>query len=262
MYQHIIIEQQSGIGKIIFNNPEHFNPLVPDMMKEIMSAQKEMEENNAIRVIIFTGSGKGFSAGADYDFMKTLTKMSASEIKENVYKYFIGGVKSVKLCSKPTIASVRGPAVGGGCDLAIACDFRIASETALFKEAWVKLGLMSPLGGMFLLPRLIGLSKATEMFMLGRPVNGKEAETIGLVNTCVPDDKLEEETDVWAKKLVKGAPLALAAIKEGLRRGMESTLFAEWEVNAYAQATLLSSNDFKEAVSAIKTSRDPFFKGE
>ena len=262
MYQHIIVEQQSSIGKIVFNNPEHFNSLVPDMMKEIMSAQKEMEENDEVKVIIFTGKGKGFSAGADYTFMNTLTKMSATEIKEDVYKYFIGGVKSIKLCPKPTIASVRGPAVGAGCDLAVACDFRIASETAMFKEAWVKLGLISPLGGMFLLPRLIGLSKATEMFMLGRPVNGKEAEKIGLVNMCVPDSKLEEETDLWAKELVKGAPLAMAAIKEGLRRGMESTLFAEWEVNAYAQATLLSSNDFKEAVSAINASREPLFKGE
>ncbi len=250
MYQYIIVEQQSGIGKIIFNNPEHFNSLVPDMMKEIMSAQKKMEENDEVRVIIFTGKGKGFSSGADYTFMNTLTKMSATEIKEDVYKYFIGGVKSIKLCPKPTIASVRGPAVGAGCDLAVACDFRIASETAMFKEAWVKLGLISPLGGMFLLPRLIGLSK------------GKEAEKIGLVNICVPDAKLEEETDLWAKELVKGAPLALSAIKEGLRRGMESTLFAEWEVNAYAQATLLSSNDFKEAVSAINASREPVFKGE
>lgn len=262
MYNHIILKQHENIGKIIFNNPAHFNPLTPDTMKEIMNGLKEMEANNEIRVIIFTGSGKGFSAGADYDFMEKLTKMSAAEIKKNVYQYFIGGVKSVKLCSKPTIAAVRGPAVGGGCDLAIACDFRIVSETAMFKEAWVKLGLISPLGGMFLLPRLVGLSKATEMFMLGTPVYGKEAATIGLANKCVPDDSLEKETMLLAKELAQGAPMAHTAIKEGLRRGMESNLFAEWEVNGFTQATLLNSSDFKEALSAIKESRKPLFKGE
>ena len=112
-----------------------------------------------------------------------------------------------------------------------------------------------------MLPRLIGLSKATEMFMLGRAVKGKEAEKIGLANKCVPDSKLEEETGLWAKELADGAPMALPAIKEGLRRGMESTLFAEWEVNAFAQATLLNSCDFEAAVSAIKESRKPLFKG-
>lgn len=262
MTQHIIIEKKDKIGKIFFNNPKHFNPMTPDMMKEVKEAVDDLEADERIRVIIFTGKGKGFSSGADYNFMNQLTEMGPTQIKNNVYEYFAGGIKAIKLCKKPTIAAVRGPAVGGGCELALACDFRIVSETAIFKEAWVKLGLISPLGGMFLLPRLVGLAKATEMFMLGKPVYGQEAERIGLANKCVPDIRLEEETLAWATELSRGAPLALSAIKEGLRRGMESTLFTEWETNSFIQATLLSSGDFKEAISAIKESREAIFKGE
>ena len=262
MSDQIIVEKNNKIGKIIFNRPEHFNSMTPDMMKILKKAVKELEADSNIRVIILAGKGKAFSAGADYDFMEKLTKMNPSEIKNNVYKYFAGAVKAIKLCSKPTIAAVHGPAVGGGCEVAIACDFRIASESALFKEVWVKLGLISPLGGMFLLPRLIGLSKATEMFMLGKSVDGHEAEHIGLANKCVSDEKFEQEVLRLANQLSDGAPMALAAIKEGLRRGMESTLFTELETNSFIQATLLSSDDFKEAISAIKESRKTVFKGK
>ena len=152
--------------------------------------------------------------------------------------------------------------MGAGCELAVACDFRIVSEKAMFQEIWVKLGLLSPLGGMFLLPRLIGLSKATEMFMLGTSVYGKEAERIGLANKCVPAEKLEEEAYVLAQELAESAPMALSAIKDGLRRGLESSLYTEWEANVFTQAVLFASADFKEALSALKESRKPEFKGK
>ena len=262
MPQYIIVTKEDKIGKIIFNDPEHFNPLTPDVLKEVIEAMQELEDDPEIRVIMFKGKGKGFSAGGSYAFLDSLTKLTPGEIKTRLYKYFAGAVKAIKLSSKPTIAVVGGPAVGAGCEVAVACDFRIVSEKAVFKEVWVKLGLLSPLGGMFLLPRLIGLSKATEMFMLGTPVDGKEAERIGLANKCVPAEKLEEEASALAQELAESAPLALSAIKDGLRRGMESSLYTEWEANTFAQAAMFGSADFKEALSALKESRKPEFKGK
>lgn len=262
MFQHIILVKKDKIGKIIFNDPDHFNPLTPDVLKEVIAAMQDMEDDPHIRVIMFAGKGKGFSAGGSYDFLNSLTSMTPVEIKTELYKYFARAVKAIKLSPKPTIAVVGGPAVGAGCEVAVACDFRIVSEKAVFKEVWVKLGLISPLGGMFLLPRLIGLSKATEMFMLGTPVDGQEAERIGLANKCVPAEKLDQEAEALAQELAQSAPLALSAIKDGLRRGMESTLYTEWEANVFAQAALFGSSDFKEALAALKESRQPEFKGK
>ncbi len=115
-----------------------------------------------MRVIVFTGAGKGFSSGGDRDFLNDVTRMSPFEIKQAVYENFQGATKAVKLCPKPTIAAVNGAAIGAGCELALACDFRIAAESAYFLESWVHLGIIAPLGGMFLLPQLVGLTKATE----------------------------------------------------------------------------------------------------
>ena len=262
MKEHILVVKDEKVGKIIFNKPNKFNSLTIEMLKQIKIAVEELDNDPNIHVILITGNGKGFCAGADLTLIDDLTTMSAVQIRNILYRHFAGGVKALKLCSKPTIAMVRGPAVGAGCEIAIACDFRIVSETAMFREVWVKLGMTSPLGGLFLLPRLVGLSRATEMFMTAKPVNGKEAERIGLANKCVSDDKLDDEAMAFAKKLAQGAPLALSAIKEGLRRGMESTLYAEWEANSSAQAILLSSEDFRGAIKARKESRNPDFKGK
>lgn len=261
MHKDILIEVDNKIATIILNKPSQLNPLTPEIMKELMRSVKELENHPGVKVIMITGKGDGFSAGADYAFLDALIKMGANEIKRDVYQYFAGAVKAIKLCSKPTIAVVRGPAIGAGCEIAIACDFRIVSETARFKEVWAKLGLISPLGGLFLLPRMIGLTRATEMFLTGRTVGGPEAEVIGLANRCVADDQLEKVAYKYARELAEGAPLAQEAIKACLIRGMESTLHSEWETNTFAQATLLTSDDFKEAVAAIKEFRKPVFKG-
>lgn len=187
--------------------------------------------------------------------------MTPVEIKRTVYASFGAGIKAVKLCSKPTIAAVNGAAVGAGCELAVACDFRIAAESAYFLESWVHLGIIAPLGGMLLLPRIVGLGRATEMLMLGKRVDALEAERIGLVSEVARNDALADAARRLAARLAAAPPLALSACKEGLRRGMESTLAAEWEFNVYAQSLLLNSGDFAEAVRAMAEERTPQFEG-
>lgn len=260
--QEVIVEKRDRIGRIVFNRPEAKNALTPPMLDETMRAIAAFERDDDVRVLLITGAGGSFTSGGDLKFLADMTQKKPFEIRDSVYTYFAGTAKAIKLCRKPTVAAVAGPAVGAGCEYAIACDFLIAGESAAFCETWVNIGLMAPLGGMFLLPRLIGLGRATDMLMRGTTVRGAEAERIGLVHRCVPDAQLDEAATELAHELAAGPPLAQAAIKEGLRRGMQSSLDAEWEFNLYAQAMLIHSDDYAEAMLARKDKRRPAFQGK
>lgn len=262
MSKDILVDVKEHIATITLNRPDTLNAMTPAVMGELRETMARVEKDPEVRVIVFTGAGKGFSSGGDKEFLEEITRMTPFEIKKAVYENFQGATKAVKLCPKPTIAAVNGAAVGAGCELALACDFRIAAESAYFMESWVHLGIIAPLGGMFLLPQLVGLTRATEMLMLGTRVDAGEALEMGLVNRTVHGDQLHETVWEMAQRLAAGPPLALAVFKEGLRRGMESTLAAEWEFNLYAQAMLLNSGDFAESVAALQEKRKPRFSGK
>lgn len=262
MSEDILVETRGAVVWVTLNRPETMNAMTPALMGRLREIVTGLDQDEAVRVVVFTGAGRGFSAGGDREFLDEVTRMTPFEIKRSVYENFQGAVKAVKLLSKPTIAAVNGPAVGAGCELAVACDFRIVSSEAYFLETWVNLGVIAPLGGMFLLPQLVGLGVATEMLMLGKRVGAGEAARLGLATEVVAPEKLDEAATALAEKLAAGPPLALSLFKEGLRRGMESTLAAEWEFNLYAQAMLLNSADFAEAVAAMAEKRQPEFKGK
>lgn len=259
--KHIEVEVVGRVGRVAFDRPERLNSLTPETMEALMGAIEGFEADETVRAIIITGNGEAFSSGGDMDFLDALTRMDPFTVKETVYRYFQGAVKRIKLCPKPTVAAVHGAAAGAGCEVAIACDFRLATPEAVFFESWTNLGIIPPLGGMFLLPRLVGLAKATEMILLGERVGGEEAARIGLVNKVVPRAELDAEAMALAERLADGPPLALAVAKEGLRRGMESSLAAEWEYNIQAQSLLFQSEDFAEAARAFREKRKPVFKG-
>ncbi len=250
-----------GIATIALNRPKSLNAMTPELMGELKQTVLDAEGDPSVRALIITGRGRAFSSGGDKQFLNELLGMRPQQIKSTVYANFQGAIKAVKLCAKPTIAAVNGGAVGAGCELTLACDFRVAADNAYFLESWVHLGIIAPLGGMSLLPQLIGLGRATEMLMLGERVTAARAQEIGLVRNVVAAECLDEETRTLAKTLAAGPPLAYAAFKQGLRRGAESNLSAEWEANLHVQALLIDSADFREAVVALGEKRAPTFDG-
>jgi enoyl-CoA hydratase/carnithine racemase len=163
---------------------------------------------------------------------------------------------------KPVIAAVNGAAVGAGCELAIAADFRIASSAARFGEVWIRLGCVPALGGMFLLPRLVGLGRATEMIMTGEIVDAEEARRIGLVSRVVAPDALRDAALDLARRLAAGPTRALAAVKAALNRGLSSNLWAELESTVPLQLSCFATRDFAEGVRALAERRPPRFTGE
>ncbi|WEK42418.1 MAG: enoyl-CoA hydratase/isomerase family protein [Candidatus Sphingomonas colombiensis] len=260
-YEDIAVGRAGRIGTLTLNRPEKGNTLRPQTLAEICAGLDELTADPDVGVIVLDAAGKHFCAGADFSFLDDLTQMPASDIKAQIYKHFQGAAKRLYQCPKPTLALVQGAAVTVGCELALACDFRIVAENAFFQESWIKLGIMPPLGGLFLLPRLVGLGRAAQMVLLGQAVKAEEAGRIGLAGEIVAVDTLADRGSAFAKDLAAIAPLAYASVKEGLHRGLETSMEAEWSSNLLNQAILLGTEDFKEGLAAVKGKRPPVFAG-
>lgn len=261
MFEDILLERRGALGWIRINRPERRNAVRPRTLQEICSALDELTGDASVRAIVLSGEGKHFSAGAEFSFLDELQTMPATEIKAQIYKHFQGAARRLYHCPKPTVALVNGAAVTVGCELTLACDMRLITPSAQFQESWVKLGLIPPLGGLFQLPRLVGAGRASEMCLAGRAIGAEEAVRIGLAGEIVPPEDLEARGEALARELAALPPLAYAAAKEGLHRGMESTMENEWMANVSAQSVLLGSKDFAEGLAAIKEKRPPSYTG-
>tara|TARA_R110001599_G_scaffold239960_2_gene439538 strand:- start:2144 stop:2938 length:795 start_codon:yes stop_codon:yes gene_type:complete len=262
-YQNIRIDyRDEGIADVVVARADIGNASSPEMLGEIRDAFSMLTVNSDVRAIIFSAEGKHFSVGADFAFLQRLAKMSAVEIKNTVYANFQGAARAIYRCHKPTLALVQGAAVTVGCELALACDFRIAADSAMFQESWIKLGIMPPLGGTFLLPRLVGLGRAMEMCLRAKQVRAEEALQIGLVSEVVAKDDLAARGLELARELAASAPLGYATVKQSIQRAIESSMDAEWQANLPNQALLLGSKDHREGLKAITEKRAPKFSGE
>jgi enoyl-CoA hydratase/carnithine racemase len=255
--EELLKRVENGVGYVTLNRPETRNGLVPAFLKDFIAIIHEFEADPAVRVVLVTGAGSDFSSGGDKKFLRTVQKMSGDEVRNSIYGAFLGAVKTLKLCAKPTVAAVNGGAVGAGCELAIAADFRVVGPKSFFHENWTAVGTIPPLGGMYLLPRLIGLERATNMIMRAQRVYGPEAMAIGLATKFSENGDVLAAADELARDIAKRSPKALAWAKIGLRRGMEGTLAGEWDFNLLAQGTLIAGPDFAEWLDAIDAKREP-----
>jgi enoyl-CoA hydratase/carnithine racemase len=260
-YEDLAVEVCGRIGWIRINRPDLRNAVRPETLGEICRAVDALGADPTVRAIVLAGEGKHFSAGADFAFLERLKTTPATEVKEQIYARFQGAARRIVQCQKPTIAAVAGAAVTVGCELALACDFRLVAPNAQFQESWIKLGLLPPLGGLFLLPRLVGAGRAAEIVLAGRTIGAEEAVRIGLATELVEGEGLRDRAQVFAEQLAALPPLAYAAVKEGLRRGAESSLEHEWSANVLAQAMLLGTRDFAEGLAAAVEKRPGVFIG-
>tara|TARA_R110000824_G_scaffold37553_3_gene115470 strand:+ start:2900 stop:3697 length:798 start_codon:yes stop_codon:yes gene_type:complete len=262
-FEQIRIDRlDGGIAAVVVARADIGNASSPEMLGEIREAFSVLTTDRDVRAIIFSAEGKHFSVGADFAFLQRLSGMNAVEIKDTVYANFQGAARAIYRCPKPTLALVQGAAVTVGCELALACDFRVAADNAMFQESWIKLGIMPPLGGTFLLPRIVGLGRAMDMCLRGKQVRAEEALQIGLVSEVVPRDDLAARGLELAQELAASAPLGYATVKQSIQRALESSMEAEWQANLPNQALLLGSKDHREGLAAVTEKRKPEFRGE
>jgi len=258
---HIIFEVSDHIGKVTLNRPDLKNALSPDLMAELGAVIKTVSEDKQIRVLIITGAGDAFSGGGDVNRLLEDRKKSSSEIREFLKKLYGGGALSLRTLEIPVIGAINGAAVGAGFELLLHCDFRIAADTAKMGPIWARISTIPALGGMFLLPRIVGLGRATQMMMLGEVIDAAEAYRIGLVNSVVPKNDLESASLDLARRLARGASAAISIIKNGINRGLDGTLMNEIDYAIYMQSICMKMEDCEEGIRAFKEKRKPQFKG-
>jgi len=258
-YQDIIVKKEEGIGWITLNRPHRLNTMTLDMMNEFTSALSDFESDKEVKCVVITGAGeKAFSAGADVTSFTGITPSTATDASMKGHEL----TARIEALGKPVIACINGYALGGGLELSLACDFRIASESAQVGATEIRLGLMPGWGGTQRLTRIVGLAKAKELIMLGDRITAEEAHRIGLVNRVVPRDKLVEETKAFAKQFVEGPPIALKAAKHALNYATQVPLDVGLKFESEAFGIVLSTKDVMEGVSAFMSKRKPEFKGK
>lgn len=251
-FQEIILEKIGGVATITLNRPERLNALGNTITYELIKAVEESVEDSDVKVIIITGAGKAFSAGGDYkDTFEPGFEKPALEWRHGMRTGSSCLVTLFTGCEKPIIASVNGLAVGGGCTIALASDIRIVSEEARFGLVFSRIGITPEFGCSYLLPRIVGLSKALELLFDGEMVDAREAEKIGLVNKVVPHEQLKKATREYAEKLLKRPPAALGMTKTLLYRSLSSDMLSQLELEALAISTAFKTEEHQAAVKAF-----------
>ena len=261
IYEEIAFEKEKGVAIITFNRPDKLNALSPRLRVDIARAIDDVSDDEETRVLVITGAGRGFCSGADLS-VRSSNNPADLGLGER-YRLDPVGWLCIRIHNlhKPTIAAVNGVAAGAGLSLALACDMRIASETARFGSIFVKRGLVPDNGSTYFLPKLVGVAKACELMFIGDLIDAKEAERIGMVNAIVPPDELMPMTMDLATKIAKGPPLTIQLTKRAIYKGLTRDLTSQVEYEAYSQAIAGATEDAEEGVRAFMEKREPEFKG-
>jgi 2-(1,2-epoxy-1,2-dihydrophenyl)acetyl-CoA isomerase len=251
-------EVAGGIATITLDRPAALNSLEGRLKAELLAAIRQAGRDSNVRVVILTGAGRAFCAGQD---LKERLQPDPTPLDVEVRERFNPIVSAIRLLDKPVIAAVNGVAAGAGASLAFACDLRIASESASFVLAFGRIGLIPDSGATWLLPRLVGLGRATELMLLADPLPAAEALRIGLVNRVVPAEELLAQAGAMAATLAAAAPRALALTKRAIRRALEASFEDTIDYEASLQGIAGRTADHAEGLAAFVEKRAPRFTG-
>jgi enoyl-CoA hydratase len=263
-YETILVEKKDGVCKITFNRAQVLNAFNPKMSDELKEVVKDIANDKEVRVVVITGAGdRAFMAGADID--KTISRWvemtkKGGKVRDDHKVYFSPNM--LEDLPQPVIAAVNGIAFGMGCEIALGCDIRIASETAQFGQPEIKLGIMCGGGGSVRMTRLVGKTKAMEMCLIGDPIDAKEAYRIGLVNQVVPPAEMENAVNAMVKKLISKGAVAVAYTKKSINATMEMSLRAAVENEGHLFSDIFKTEDAEEGAKAFLEKRKPNFKGK
>lgn len=261
MYEHIKVDFEGGVVTITLNRPEKLNAFAGHMRRDLAEALEHAGSDPEARVVVLTGAGRAFSTGADVARMCEL--MAGEEVEE--FKRLLGAgrrvLTAIRQMLKPVVAAVNGPAYGAGFNLALACDLRLAAESATFSQSFVKVGLHPDWGGSFFLPRAVPSNLACEMFFLGDAIDARRAYELGLVNRVVPDADLLEETRGLAERLRKAPHESVAAAKRAVYMSEHESLERMLQYETEAQLQCFHSREARERVRAFLDRRAPRGEG-
>lgn len=260
-YENIDVNEDSGIVTITLNRPEKLNAFVGHMRRDLAEALEAAGSDRTIRVVVITGKGGAFCAGGDVQYMAELIERQDTEEFSRLLGSARRVVTAIRQMTKPVIAAVNGLASGAGCNLALACDLRIASTTASFSQSFAKIGLHPDWGGTYFLPRLVTPNKACEMFFLGEAMDATEAERLGIVNRVVAPAELEPVTSELAQRLRKAPPLSVASAKQAVYLGQSAELEEMLRYETEAQMRCFESQDGREGIRGFLEKRPPEFTG-
>jgi enoyl-CoA hydratase len=257
-FRNIIFEKREGEAEIVLNRPHVLNAIGKEMLLELKSAIRESQLDEKVRVLVIRGAGeRAFSVGADVKEMVEMNSLEAREFSR-LGKSVMDDLENL---GKPVLAAVNGLALGGGCELAMACDIVIASENARFGQPEINVGIIPGWGGTQQLPRLAGCKKARELIFTGDTIDAREAERIGLVNRVVPAESLDGAVNETVRKLLGKSPIALMLAKEVMAQGRKADLPSGLSYETSVFSLCFSTEDGKEGMRALVEKRKPEFKG-
>ena len=266
-YKTLKLERQDGIATLTLNRPERLNALTVEMGRELNDAILEVKADLGSRVLVLTGAGRAFCAGEDVK--ERPADSDGARQRQTPLSKLAGGPEGLmrfadtfRTMTKPTVASVNGFAVGQGLSIALACDIRIASADAGFGAIWTRRGIPPESSGAYLLTQLVGPAKACELIFLGKMVDAKEAEAIGLINQLVPAEQLEEATHEMARNLADGPPIAIGISKMMIYQALETSLPVHSRLEFFGQDYSFNTQDREEGIQSFLEKRPPKFQGE
>ena len=256
---HVLVDLDGPVGTITLHRPEKLNSFVGAMRDQIAEAFERLGEDDDVRAVIVTGAGRAFSAGADVNYLTHLIETGGIEEARALVEAGRRVVVAIRRMPKPVIAAINGPAAGGGANLALACDLRIAGESASIGQTFNRIGLHPDWGGTYYVPRLVGPARAAELFFFAEMVPAVEAERIGLVNRVVADDEVMPVAREWARRLAAKPALPLRLAKRALQMSLAASVEEMLDYETGAQTDCFRSADALEGVRAFVEKRAPRF---